>query len=219
MNQLVKNVCLLAVGGIVGAFTGYLVAEIIIRQRDKQEEPEYEWVPEVEEKKEPDPMAVEQAVRDRNREKHPVKDYRQFSKEKGDLAVLVEQYVTPIKKVRIISAQEAADAGSRPFEMINYYEGDNTFCDIEEKQIDDPNTRFVSNVHLHFGEQSGDPDIVYVRNDNNGVDYEITRIRNKYSVVVLGMVEPEKEKPKRSRRTKKTAEKLEEDEPIQESEE
>lgn len=224
MNRVVKNICLMALGGIAGAITGYMVAEIVNRVREEQEkqleiEQPNEWIPEV--SIEADPMILEQKVRERKTERREPIDYRQFSKDKGDLSVLVEQYIAPTKKVYIVSADEVSAAGSKPFQMIQYYDGDNTFCDIEEKMIDDPNTRFIPNVHLHFGEKSGDPDIVYIRNENDGVDYEITRIHNKYSVVVLGMVppEPEKKKSKRSRRATTSVEKMEADDRKQESEE
>ena len=85
-------------------------------------------------------------------------------------------------------------------EMIYFYESDSVFSHITDDKIDDPTELFGANIHLQFGSQTTDPDVVYVRNDKMQVDYEIIRMHDSYSSAVLGIVPEEKPKRKNSRK-------------------
>lgn len=69
---------------------------------------------------------------------------------------------------------------------IGYYADDETLVDEVDDLVDDPNY-IVGPVALSkFGYLSQDPDIVYVRNDNLAIDYEIVREWISYQEKVLG---------------------------------
>ena len=70
---------------------------------------------------------------------------------------------------------------------MNYYEGDNTLTDDRDEEI-------VHNEWVNicgeecdnwFGRDEDDPDIVYVRNDQRGIDYEICRVLGRYTDVSM----------------------------------
>lgn len=66
---------------------------------------------------------------------------------------------------------------------ITYYSGD----DIMADQSDVPIYNYSAMIgHLKFGHGSGDPDIVYVRNEKLEMEWEILRHLGKYEIEVLG---------------------------------
>jgi hypothetical protein len=69
---------------------------------------------------------------------------------------------------------------------ILYYEDDDTLADEGEEIIADVEGTVGTDNLTHFGENSDDPDIVYVRNENIQIDYEIIRLPKSYSKTVLG---------------------------------
>jgi hypothetical protein len=200
----IKRVAPIAVpmlaGAVVGGVIGYFFSSLVINQLLKRSE-EWEennvWVHERE--LETGAHVVPHTARKM--------DYTQFAKEKGELNELVRPYVSSVSegtntrsdKIYVISVEEYDINRATNKEPVAFYKDDNTFCNNNEEIIDDPVSLFGPNVHLHFGEQSEDPDIVYVRNDNNGCDYEITQIHNSYAVLILGQPE-EIKAPKRTRR-------------------
>lgn len=70
---------------------------------------------------------------------------------------------------------------------MTYYEGDDVLCDEQDRTVDDVDGS-VGEVNLHkFGHGSKDKNLVYIRNNKRGTDFEIARSRGKYSVDVLGL--------------------------------
>lgn len=67
---------------------------------------------------------------------------------------------------------------------LNYYAGDDIMTDAEESPL--YNYRQIVG-ELRFGHGSGDPKVVYVRNDKLKTEYEILHNEGLYSVEVLGM--------------------------------
>ena len=51
---------------------------------------------------------------------------------------------------------------------------------------------------MNFGNQSDDPNVVYIRNNKRNADFEVVLDERSYTVVVLGFVS-EKEKPRKMR--------------------
>jgi len=217
-TNMIKRVGLIAAGGVAGGIIGYFLGGLIIDQLEKRAE-EFQWT---EEDKEAEGKLtiteVENGKVVSQKEILVKKDYTKYAKEKGELSELVKPYISSIdeeskksnakpEKIMIITLDDFESNRSHNKEVIAYYEDDTTFANAQEDVIDDPVSIFGPNIHLHFGEESEDPDIVYLRNENNGVDYEITRIRNSYSVVVMGMpAEPPKEtKAKRRKSVRKVS--------------
>ena len=82
-------------------------------------------------------------------------------------------------------------AGDKDYDMssLTYYEKDDTLTDEHDKPLEETN-KIVGDDHLvRFGSGSKDKNVVYVRNDRLGIDYEITRSRGSYLEDVLGMAE------------------------------
>jgi hypothetical protein len=191
---VIRRLGLIAAGGLAGGVIGYFLGGLIVNQLEKRNEEleEDAWLKEVYEGKADSGGPTEVQVAKQ-------KDYTKYAK--GELAELVKPYTSSISeepnkkrnikadKIRIITAEEYERNRATAKEPIAYYEEDTTFADAQEEIIDDPNRLFGANIHLHFGEESDDPDIVYVRNENTGVDYEITRVHNSYSIFVMGMSE------------------------------
>ncbi len=66
---------------------------------------------------------------------------------------------------------------------LTWYEGDRVLADSSDTPIYDPD-RMIG--ELKFGHGSGDPNVVFVRNEKLQAEYEILRDPNKYVDVVLG---------------------------------
>ncbi len=213
-GNMIKRIGLIAAGGVVGGVIGYFLGGLIVDQLEKRAQ-ELQWVKKDEEAEGKLTITeVENGKIVSQRVVTKTKDYTKFAK--GDLTELVKPYTSSIveegekeiaksDRIMIISMDDYDSDRSHNKEPIGYYEGDTTFANAAEEIIDDPVSIFGPNIHLHFGEESQDPDIVYVRNENNGVDYEITRIHNSYSVVVMGIPE---EKPKESKGKRKRVRKV-----------
>lgn len=211
----IRSMGLVATGGVLGGLIGYFLGGLIVDQLEKRAE-ELEWAEEDEEEGVPPRSSGEPeiGVINSTAEVKRTKDYTKYAK--GELTDLVKPYTSSIVEegaktnakpnlITIISLEDYESDRSHNKEPIAYYEGDTTFADAQEDIIDDPVSIFGPNIHLHFGEESDDPDIVYVRNENNGVDYEITRVHNSYSVIVMGMPEepPKETKAKRRKSVRK----------------
>lgn len=73
---------------------------------------------------------------------------------------------------------------------LTYFVGDDTLADSNLRSIDDMN-RFVGERHLDmFGEvpsYSSDPNILYIRNDELGMEFEIVRNSGHFTIEALGM--------------------------------
>lgn len=66
---------------------------------------------------------------------------------------------------------------------LTYYEGDEILCD----ENDVPMYKYPDIVgELKFGHGSGDPNVVYVRNEKLHAEWEILRDKGKYEIEVLG---------------------------------
>ncbi|QXO14082.1 hypothetical protein SEA_ALAINAMARIE_58 [Gordonia phage AlainaMarie] len=70
---------------------------------------------------------------------------------------------------------------------ISYYQGDSVLADDSDQPIPDINTIVGERNLQRFGEGSGDPNIVFVRNDSLQVDFEITQSLGTYAGEVLGV--------------------------------
>jgi hypothetical protein len=72
-----------------------------------------------------------------------------------------------------------------PQDQLTYYAGDQVLCDLLEKPIYN-HTQFVGH-DLRFGHGSGDPNVVYIRNEREQMEYEVTLHTGHYLVEVQGL--------------------------------
>lgn len=93
----------------------------------------------------------------------------------------------------VISYEEFNEglSGQDPDELI-WYEGDSTLADMRGSIIPDTNRYIGDDNLLRFGEGSGDADMVYVRNEATGTDYQVNRSIGKFTKEVLGFNDEEK---------------------------
>lgn len=83
---------------------------------------------------------------------------------------------------------EEFDTNEEGHEQMNlrYYSGDGVLCDGQDQLVDKVE-QTVGNLNLtRFGAGSQDPDIVYIRNERLGVDYEVILDKGSYQHEVLG---------------------------------
>lgn len=77
-----------------------------------------------------------------------------------------------------------ADEKNYSQQSLAYYAVDNIMADEDEKPV--YNHLNVTGPLL-FGHGSGDPNVVYIRNDERRAEYEITKLDALYSVEILGL--------------------------------
>ena len=75
-------------------------------------------------------------------------------------------------------------------ESVTYFEGDDILCDERDESLEPAYTVGEDNL-TKFGYGSNDNNVVYVRNEKLGIDYEILRSRGKYTREVLGVIDDE----------------------------
>lgn len=80
---------------------------------------------------------------------------------------------------------------------ISYYDIDDTLADEREEIITDVEVVIGEDALGRFGDMSGDPNIVFVRNERLGADYEICLMSDSYAESVLGIIDDEPKKHKR----------------------
>lgn len=184
----------LLAGGVAGGILGYLIADYIAYQMD-----EAKYEPFTEDEKEELVGGMDKELYEFGEDDNKKTNYGGVvvMEEKATLEDLARPYQSESAPY-ILSAEEWEDPPNQAFERqtILYYEMDSVYCTEGGELIDDPENLFVPNAHLHFGEQSDDPDVVYVNNPGRSEVYEIFRMRSSYQVDVLGEVpvEPPKEK-------------------------
>lgn len=191
----INKILLIVGGGIVGGFTGYLIGDLIAYKFQ-----ENQYLYDEEEESEKDELALEGY-------KNIAADYSSVSK--PNLKDLAEKSMirdTGNKKLnpwKLISDEEYQNDISHSKEVITYYETDDIFSDVSDNKLENPRELFGPDVAMHFGQYSNDPDVVYIRNENTTIDYEIIRINGSYQLLVMGLSEEEINKPKSPKRPKK----------------
>lgn len=175
----VQPIFLLTVGAVTGGIAGYMISELVIDRL---------LYGHVESGEDDEENSDGPAVMEMKKE-----DIEKINYGKKPLSELVRPYESESKEaIRIVDFDEVV---GNDVELIHYYDEDTTFCYGSGDLIDDPNSLFVPNVHLHFA--SSESDIVYVRNDDVGLYYEIVRLLGSYKEEVLGEI-PEEKKPKKT---------------------
>lgn len=89
----------------------------------------------------------------------------------------------------IITIEEFAEGfSSYDQETMYYYTEDNTLCDCNEEIVDNPKD-LVGDALLAADNE--DENVIYVRNGQIAIDYEIIIVRDRYAKVVAGMTDEE----------------------------
>jgi len=205
MNKIAATLA----GGVVGGVIGYLIADYVVYQLEAKRFAR--GFPEDLEPLEQQIGGMDQELYEFEEEdKNDKTNYAGLTKvllaDKPKLEDIVrEQGYHDEREPYIMSAEEWSETVNAYERMtILYYEMDGVFCDDQENIIDDPANMFVPNVFLHFGEDSGDADVVYISNPSRSEMYEILRMKASYQVDVLGETPPEV--PEKKGRTRKKRE-------------
>lgn len=229
------------ISALLGACTGYLIADYIHAHRDdlpevKDDEnkapTDYAPVDEVTsdgpfvETLPDDPKPYEPTSEMKKDKKNgsatKVVDYTKFSPHAKESVVdaakkylpettIAEALVPQTDKPYVVDADTYAEVTNTCKHVWTYYEEDDTLADEGDDIVKDIDGTVGPDALVSFGVGSGDPDVVFVRNPKNGNDYEICRMKKKYSVVVLGMADPDTKKATRRATTRKVK-KLDDDE-------
>lgn len=192
MNAAIKNLLIFAVGAAIGSFATYKFVE---NKYAKIAQEEIDSV-------------VERFSNRRNEEQNAITDdgvvvasfkkpeqrkYTNYNTMHQGLDVVTSEnkQVSPY----VITADEFGDASlGYDKSTIFYYNNDDTLADENEEIIPDPDAIVGEDALLNFGESSGDKDIVHVRNERLGIDYEVIRLHKSYRDVILGIEEPVRRK-------------------------
>lgn len=131
-------------------------------------------------------------MEEKSRYKKLVKKYTPYNmvKEGGEEKVSHDYLLKEVhnsESIYVISVDSFGDEYKEYDKLsISYYEDDDTLVDEKDDVIQDVQGT-IGEALLCFGDQSDDPDVVYVRNERLGIDYEIILVHNSYQVAVLGI--------------------------------
>lgn len=134
--------------------------------------------------------AVSQAVKDEDFDKHMAeREHPEEDEEDLDEEFDNEEKIESLRKARedkklpyIIDAA-AFHNTQQWYEKITltYFEGNDVLTDDREDPIDNPEELVGTDYKKFFGIDENEPDIVMIRNDCNGCDYEICRVPASYA--------------------------------------
>ena len=105
---------------------------------------------------------------------------------------LAEEMLARKNGVPYVITQEELDVNEFDHEhvLLTWFSaGDETLVDEDEKPIDDVENTVGRDNLTKFGRGSGDANVVYVRNEARGVDYEIIQDASSYMETVLGLTD------------------------------
>ena len=216
MNTGVKNVLIFvsgaAIGGIItGSFVRGAYEEIISYMKEDLADARGEAIdPKIEEyekedlffKKELEEFEGKEKVVPlvTNKNKRLKKNYNTQSE--VDLSTLAKKYKTAdleekeiISEPYVISLEEFSEEKDN-FDKttLYYYELDDTLTEQNDEIITDVYSTIGDNALSSFGEESQDPDIVYVRNEKISTDFEVIRHDKSFSKEVLGYTDSDKKR-------------------------
>ncbi len=99
----------------------------------------------------------------------------------GDISQEMEEARESGKYPYIIERGEYLN-GKQWYEKLDYvyYEGDDTLADDKDEPIDNPSEIVGSRFRELFGRDADDPDVLYIRNEQRGADFEIARLTRCY---------------------------------------
>lgn len=92
-----------------------------------------------------------------------------------------------------VITKEEFDNNETDYEQsaLTYYDGDDVLCDPNDKPVDDIEMVMGHANVTRFGHGSGDPNVVYIRNNHLTLDFEVTFSEGKFAREVLGFEDGE----------------------------
>lgn len=190
MNGTVKNILIFALGAGVGALVTYgILDEKYAKRAEEEIGTTRRWLNDEEDYDFVDRMTEEeyQAMIYNRPDNASYRAYDAIHKTNApeDTDEIAASYEAPY----VIHVEEFGSAGNPNEKLtIYYYMKDNTLVDEAEEIIADPVYAIGRDAIASFGFSSDDPDIVYIRNERLGIDFEVVRLHKSYKEVVLGIV-------------------------------
>lgn len=192
MNGKVINLIAFVSGAIVGSIITWKVIEEKLAQRSREEidsvrDMYYEKIEELngesESKDAPEepvqPQYAEGIMEYAARLSH-LKYSASEDNERGEKIFMSSPYVIDPDDFGMEDGYETV--------TLTYYSDGVLIEDIEGEVIEDPDYLVGKNFETYFdNEESGQPDVVYIRNDNTQSDYEICRDLSRYADLVDDM--------------------------------
>lgn len=139
----------------------------------------------------------EPVVRNIFRDPEPVEDDWDWHKERARRSPL---------KPYIIHIDEREEQDAYDDVTFTYFEADDVLCNERDEVVDPADRdRLIGEEHLSkFGHGSNSPDLLYIRNDQLEIDFEICLSPNSYAQEVHGFDPPEQELRHANRRLRRT---------------
>lgn len=204
MDTKTKISCML-LGAVSGGLLGYMTFEIVawklLEESQEQEEGEPIYSDNVRVQdyvvadEKPDletiigvPVPIVKDYDELIAEDESLHDYTQYGSEMDESLIEEEEWEEDEnQEIRIIGIGEWEELQSRYQKVpVTYFQKDGIFSAPDGTEVRDTDELFPPNIQLHFGSESGDPDLVYVRNPRTGSDYEISRFDGSYAEIILG---------------------------------
>lgn len=125
------------------------------------------------------------------------------SDDMGDKVEVARNVFTDMKQVEFDQADIDARDPEKPYIIthdefyesenqmvtLTWYEGDEVLADEKDAHIPDIDRVVGEDNLLRIGYGSGDPNVLYVRNEKMEVDFEVVKNEGKYTEQVLGFIE------------------------------
>lgn len=104
---------------------------------------------------------------------------------------LAEEITHRSEDLPYIITMDEFDAGEKDYEQValTYFKMDDTLVGEDDKPLEHPNEDVNEDHLVMFGRGSNDRNKVYIRNDRQGIDYEVIKSSGSYLEEVLGMPE------------------------------
>ena len=193
MNRALSNVLLFTAGAAVGAAVTWKIFktkyELVEEDFDEEpidfdEESEDNLVDSVDEDRLANETDVE--VKSSLNKKPPLKEYVQMVRDLSyaDTETADSEEDEDVYEPYIIRPEEYGEIHAYETLSLTYYEKDRVLTDELDNRIEDVESIVPADFASYFGENVGDEDSVFVRNDNDQCDYEILRDPRAFADVV-----------------------------------
>lgn len=187
MNRVLSNVLLFTAGVVVGSAVTWKIFkskyEIVNEAFDDDGVEEAEDEPDdSSEEEEQSPIETSSNLN----KKPPLKEYVDMVNRFGYSAAEApdDEEEPDVYEPYIIRPEEYGEIHAYDTQTLYYYEVDGVLTDELDNRIEDVESMVVADFADHFGDNLGDEDSVFVRNDNRQCDYEILRDTRAFADVV-----------------------------------
>lgn len=209
MNTNIKTILAFVLGAGVGSLLTY---QVLNEKHEQELEDQFNALVDEFEQQENSPypvpqrgdvFIVESADQIEERSNEIIRNYNKLYKPSLDEVVeekiAQNPYIIDVNDFNSLRSDIICDKVS-----LTYYQDDDVLIDEDEEIISNVYDIIGNEALTSFGKYGPDPDIVYVRNERLGIDYEIARLYKSYQVTVLGMKEegPPRKKVKNGTKAK-----------------